>query len=995
MKLKIATSIHSIKISDAIPLSWLTPKVTVILMFLCAPSIKINGQTHEEKKEIKSCIEKIRSHSTPDISAEINKISAYFKKASTRFYTAKKIKSIKLPEFDNIIGEGVVPIETINGFPLEIKVLDKITFEERPYTLFKMGEDLRLAPDAGQNNNKEKYRKLAYKQIIKAAPLTGIKSLLEFYLKNDQNNTIFNSTWTTKEINSLLTNQLNNPDTKLAYLDILKASLSGRTANAATPVTNFIFTEMRRIEDELYRPILAGRPSNFPLIYRSFSYLNSLSPEARNQALSSELIGRINCGISSLYKETASLFASQLKASDKCIDSLVVKYNNYYSFIRDIINTQYLPQNQIPNLPITKQQLQSDPNNPNAYFLNFELIRDHIAGQIISNPGQTKFVKALVDEAMSQLVIDYYVLSFDKNRSPNTTLNLTSPPSSLIAQSWLNSNFQSGNTGFDWSRPNTKNSRIEKFARKGKIKSYVLLSREFNLNSYRVFERTKVKLKSGRKVKIEYVGDLPLKLRNILKVDTKRFDLIDYSFLERMVAVKFNKNRPFADMVNIIINNPTESFHFSLNSLSRSDFPRLMQETAIRESINSGFPDKLNRQIGLKLNYQKQLVKPDIFTSTSSAVAAAPFDAADKQSFISQYSTQPNIVLDRCYINYFPNTTIANQRAVIDKLLGSTVIDNGSLRFYSLIHTRASELPQKADCKWYQALWCNAKRNRAFNDAKGRMINFASSNIQKARQNLSTKSLFNYLNISNARTVKPFYTVLDVKNKVIYTLVKLIDDNGEHIIGISDDSLKGAANISEADLFWKKHDEQYLQRYNVDLSNLSDHGYEYFARLTQGFILENTSSNTIIQRLLNEGITKHYTLFPNDAFQLRVKNSFIENLQLECFYLFEDRDLIEKINNNNPIVIDQTRVNLNTAIRQTDAKVTQGLQQSFDQINSSFNDAMERWNEWSIFIGFMSTGNSSIPIVAVNFGSLSISIAIPMMGTIPIIPLPHNFINFP
>ena len=527
---------------------------------------------------------------------------------------------------------------------------------------------------------------------------------------------------------------------------------------------------------------------------------------------------------------------------------------------------------------------------------------------------------------------------------------------------------------------------------RGRIKDIVVKSRTFDLENYKVIEQCKIKRKWWFSKKITYISDIPFRLRNFIKNDGyKSLDVTDYSFLERDLKIEYGENRPFFDFIDIINNNPEKCFPTESNAFIENEYPKNYFETEIRKKVTSGFPSDLYFAIGLKLNYQKPLTQKKIFNEVETGIQSSFIPNADKDNFKKYFGDDNSLQLDRNFINYQPKELLNNQSNAIDRFYGNTMMYHGNLTVYEKMKSRAEGLPVKPDCHWYEFIWCNGDRNRRFNDERQRHINVAQNKLNENSKNLNALPLFDFLNVKNPTTVEPFYTAFDTTNNFIFCLVKIHDDKGVHILSISKDNLNSASNLKKADIFWTKYDNSYLERYNIDVSNLSDHGFEYFAMLSENFLNENMTDNSLVMRLVHNGYTKLNQLYPENQYLPASKNEYIKNANFSSFLFTKERKLNDLINQNTPIATADAVSKINDASNGTQKNLDNQLQGTIRQINSAYDDALDKWNEFFIFIGFSSSGGQVIPIIQFNSGSLSINIAIPIFGIPPVFPIPRIF----
>jgi hypothetical protein len=195
--------------------------------------------------------------------------------------------------------------------------------------------------------------------------------------------------------------------------------------------------------------------------------------------------------------------------------------------------------------------------------------------------------------------------------------------------------------------------------------------------------------------------------------------------------------------------------------------------------------------------------------------------------------------------------------------------------------------------------------------------------------------------------------------------------------------------INNLNSYWIANDSNYLQRYNVDLSNISNHGFEYFTLLTNNFVKENFTLNSLVDRMFYQGIMKLNSL-NNDLFSTDtiIKGLFKENFILEEMMFSEEKQLVQLINDNDPRASSALKQKILETNGSLSNSINLAIQGDINNLNATFSDANRKWNEWSIFIGFTGSGDAVVPIIQFGSSSFSINVAIPIVGDIPVIVLP-------
>ncbi len=953
-------------------------------------------QSRNDKAKIMAAIKNFSEASNDSLKRVfLTEISNYYKAANTKYFTAKQLENVLQPEIDQLIGDNIVPIDKISDFDQASKELEYIYFSSRPYSKFIVENDINACADCGAEKGKETYRKELFQKLMESESYYELSTFLLFYFKKQANINSLNQYWNAKELNKIIDKIYESSTYYVAYSELLEKAFHGSISSGM----NLNSDKLIVVRDELSDIILTRKEckkcntEKYPEIFREYEYLKLLNQSEIEKLLTKEIIQKIYKGELTFNQNILTLFQNVLcKSNNSEISELIKRYNFYVLLLQADLNKNYLSDNPVSFPKISEKFLLAQPNSCLlSHALSFEFIKNFISENLSQHIGNSKFANSVTEEIMSNISLLYYALLKNKGTLVYDENTFSTDPYLLVNSLWQGADLKS-KIGVQAIITNSNLSDISEIYLNNRIKRIVVTNRTFDFDNYKVVEKCKIKRKWWFTKRFTYTTDIPFQLRNTLRKDTyKALDIMEYSFLERDLEIKYGKNKPFFELIDIVNDDPDLSLPMLANCFKDKNYPVDFCITEIKKKISSGVPYKLFKEIGLKLGRQKDIFNRDIFTDVEAKVMSSLIPDVNKQGFKTQFRDNNSLKLDRNYLNYQIKTQLDNQRASIDVFYGLTMGYNANVRVYSQMNARANSLPIKRDCRWYEALWCNGDRNRKMNATRQFHIDNSSRKINENRNNLNSIQYFNILNLKNPKTIFPFFTTFDSSTNSIFCLVKMEDDNGSHVLSISTDALKTGANLKNADLFWIKYDNHYLQRYNIDLSNLSDHGFEYFAQLSDNFIKENMTENTLVKRLINSGYTKCSDLYPEDQYLPGSSNEFIKNINLGTYLFIKERKLISLIHENNPRANVEAISKINDAVVNTDAELNNKLTGTINQINSSFDEALERWNEWSIFIGFMSSGNTTIPIIQFSGGSLSINIAIPLFGPLPIIPLPRNF----
>lgn len=196
----------------------------------------------------------------------------------------------------------------------------------------------------------------------------------------------------------------------------------------------------------------------------------------------------------------------------------------------------------------------------------------------------------------------------------------------------------------------------------------------------------------------------------------------------------------------MIINSPEKAVGILINTTTNINYPNTFIDQEIREKISSGSPDDLYTYVGLRLGFQKKFtargIMPDVISTVNSSLLSA-----NKASFVNAYTSNPNLIPNRNYLNHLDSTSIFAQRSEADKMHPSTLLYRGLYTINDLINRRANALPLKRDCKWYEALWCNKEPNRALNAERQRHIDNSAFAMRDNQDKLNRLRIFDAVNL--------------------------------------------------------------------------------------------------------------------------------------------------------------------------------------------------------------------------------------------------------
>jgi hypothetical protein len=951
---------------------------------LCCMHFVTFSQSKQEQTAIINAIEGFKNASNDSIKkVYLGQIERYYTNPTFAEFTLRNLNSIEDLEIDLLIGNNFPPIDSITDFSLHRTLLTIMELNRKPFTYLMIEQVLRNSSDASTIPDKENLRKKCFIKLIESNAPRGANVMATYYANNTYNRSAFNQYWSRDEIDFLMNKVLADETYYIFCYEKFRPVINLTGEN---PGSNLSYLQSKLVAlNELittWRNCKKCPITRIPEIFKSLSHLSSLNKQQRQVAIQPYLAA-IKNGTTYLSHEALNIFKEELNQSaNSSLDNLVLKYNENLNDICSIINRNYFSQTPIACTPITKEMLTShSAASIISQALSFEFLNQYILDEVLKKTSHQHFSKLAVEEAFAEIAMIAYNVSV-----ANATSGITIQEK--FENQWRAARLKTSLGTID-KVDNTDPAGYVSFLKKRSFKRLHIKERKFDISTYRIFEDVRIKRKWWFSKKVKYVTDIPLKYRNIVRSNYKLFDLINYSFFERDADVHFGNNRPFEQFVDIIVNNPEQAVGSLKNAAFDTDYPATFTETEIRTKISTGSPEPLYHYIGLKMGFQKPFTSRGIFREVQDAVNASLLPPVDKASFSNAYNA-PNLTTNRNYLNYLDSNSIFVQRAEIDKMHAATHLYRAHYIVNTLINRRAHGLPIKRDCKWYEFLWCNKDRNRKLNDERRRHINNSETAINDFANKLNSLKIFDIVSLNNPKTILPFYVVIDSGSKNMLCLVKVVSDNGTHIIPISA-SLASKDNLIAADKFWKKYDPYYLDRYIVDLSNLSDHGYEYFANLSELFIKENMTKNSMADRLYQNGFTKLSDFYPDTPIPNDQDNEFIQNLNIQSHFLLKERRLIDKIRNDHPKPLPSTISGGNLLASTTNATLNNALVGTLATINRNFDSALETWEEWFVFIGFTTFNGQPIPWIQFGGGSLRIAIALPLMGPIPAIPLPRNF----
>lgn len=921
----------------------------------------------------------------------LDQLSPFLNDPATRVYTAGKLNTVKRNEVDDLFGNTIKRVGETSDYKVETEFINKLNLTERPYTkyliltaaIYKYSSDTVLETT--------EYRKALFKKYISVSPLEGFSNLLALSFKDTLSEIRFNKVWNTSEIEEMINYIRLYPKYYVSYFNLLNKHIYNNDLDSM-PLTARLKAETDHLSKLLFSKSIGknkGQTITLPELFRGEAYLLTLDDSVKNKLIDPLTMEKINKGELFISDSTFKIVSFLFNDKNNFTEQLVKKYNYYQRQIIEVINKYYISDSLAIENDITELQLDSFATGyPGIYSkrLSFDFLYQYISKKLNAKLTDEQLCKKIVTNAF-----EYYTLCSYNVLILNEENRIKFNSDSLVSSTRLINQYQLSNNKFckqsngEITGPNSDNRDLGSYYSSDQIGYINVVSRTYDLNRYKVREECTVVLKNGKRFQQVFVGDIPLKLRNLLQLNCTILDGIYYSFLERYLRVNYSINKPFNEFLDIVLSNPFVSIGVFNNSFASPMYPIDFSITEIKNTINSGTPDHIHLAIGTKLNYQKP-VSAKIINLRSYLINNNAIPAEMKVSLKDFFKMIPDNNFKTPKVYFTNNSGAAKLNAMMNELYGLTIKYNTEIKLYTHLRGKAQALPMKKFCKWYQFLWCNNKGNKQKNIERQKIVKFAQNGLTNNETLLADLKLFDLTNIAEVVSITPIFYCYDRTSKSFISINYTTESNGSHHL-VTAYSQALNYDIYSINSIFETADNQYINRYGVDLSNLTNHGYGYTAKLTELFISENMSDNSVSTRLSKNGFINlpDAAISPLDSASSKmIKNTeLLMNMELESNLISDALNFTEIYKSGSGIPLDYTKNKIQENKDSLNNYIAQVVLAEGNKINSQFIEVQKKWEKGGEF-----NADNFISTVKFNITPYDKSLAVPVVGNFPAIPLP-------
>lgn len=829
-------------------------------------------------------------------------------------------------------------------------------------------------------------------------PLERLKLILEYYYKDSTSEADFNKYWKISEIQKLLKKIEPYNKYYVSEVQFLQENIHKRKDTIhKLPITDYLASYELKLSKYIYlgkklnEPIKQSDTSSVENLFKGNYFYSNLSDNDKSTNLTSSTKERIRDGDLIITDEIYNRYKKQLlPLTSAQTNFLISRYNTYINDFLQVIKTSYIPSLNTENISLQLKDIVTFEKSDSGIFtkrFSYEFIYSFLFRYLNNKTSNSYLSESVSKDVFKQLTIANYAELIQVKEHPKfqkSPINiLFNRDTTEIYNEFPSSSANSLTSSF------FKN--IGRLYNQGYVKEVVVNQRKFYLAYKKVIEKGFVKLNNGRKIPYSYQTQIPFNLVNRAMYNQQIFHTIYYSFLERDLRLEYSQNAPCFEFVDILQNYPIECLAYLNNGINNRNEPISLTINAIRLNVSAGHPQKLLKEIGLKIGYQKDL-DTSVFisgilqeiksTNDISPFSDSLFNATPQQLRVA---TSNNLISDSLDRFETFQTFLKNLYAV-------SLEKQANLIMFNIQKDRAIRLPEKAKCNGcYDVFWCDQKRNDALNRARSNTIGASQNAINNYSNILRRLSNVDILSSKDKTELTPLSSVYDSRDSSFVNYFQITKNGTGCIYAVKFDSAskKNIKQIIKLSQYVNQIDPFFFQRYSVDLSNLSTHGYRFLANLFLLFQAENSSKNSLAHKLLQEGyVNTDFNSLNFDITRANAETAFMEQLYTEHFMFLDERNIISQINTK-PVLDSIGLTMLSEQVNSINQSMVAALQPDINRINANFDEADKEWNSWFIFIGYSTNGSSSVPIVIFSGGSIRVNIALRSFGTLPIFPIPN------
>jgi hypothetical protein len=835
-------------------------------------------------------------------------------------------------------------------------------------------------------------------------PLERLKLILEYYYKDSTSEAQLNKYWKVSEVRLLLKKMEPYKKYYSAELEFLNRYLHRRvdTPNK-TPITDFLISYKSKLSNSIFLGknindrIKQGDTIFINDVFKGEYYFSHLADSGKAAIVNQSVKEKIRNGELIITNEVYQFIKQQLlPLSPEQKNKLRFKYEVHLNSFINVIKSSYIKTLAIDNVLLqTRDFVNFEKADSGIYSVRFsyEFLYSFLVNYINRKVSNPYLAESVVKDVFKQFALANYAELIQVKEKPTYKPNLESPVG-FTKLFRIDSSEVSNNQpkGFPATKTSSFFRQIGHLYRDGKIKEIIVKKRRVYLEDKKLYEAGYISLTNGTRISFTYQGLIPFNLINRVTYNQEIFQKIYYSFFERDIRLAYSLNSPFFEFLDVLENYPVQSLAYLSNGIYNKSEPIALTINTIRLNVASGHPGKLFKAIGLKVGYQKDL---DTTQSISRVLGVIKSTNDITRYADSLFSSTPlqlqnagynNILLDS--LNKFEQFDL-----FLRYLYAVSLEKQANLILYAIQKDRAVRLPEKSKCNGcYDVFWCDQRSNDVLNNARTNAINGSQNGIVTNSNLLGRLSNVDILSSRAKTQLLPLGSIYDPIDTSFVNYFQISQGGKGCTYAIKFDSA-GKTNIGQI-LKLKKYfgqvDPYFFQRYNIDLSNLSDHGYLYLARLFVLFQNENSVENKLAVRMMREGfIDLNFKSTGFDIANANSDNKLIDNLLIEHFMFLDEKTLVDQMN----AVPELDSLGLamrNIQVNSIDKSIEAAIQPDVSKINANFDNADKIWNSWFVFVGYSTNGNGyAVPIIIFSGGSIRINLALRSIGTLPVFPIPN------
>jgi hypothetical protein len=956
------------------------PTLIAITFFLfsCHNSSKKNVDlseaiTQEQKSQINLIVDEVRiSRDSISQAKALEKLPSLLNNDSTREYAITAIKNkLKYPESNVSVVSRPSHIES-----------------SKPKTISKFTKSTKSRPTVN----------LKIPKWNNVQPLERLKLILEYYYKDSTSEAEFNKYWKISEIQNLLKKIEPYNKYYVSAVQFLQENIHKRKDTIQKlPVTGYLLSYELKLSKYIYlgkklnEPIKQSDTFSVENLSKGNFFYSSLSENDKFTNLTPSTKERIRNGDLIIPSEIYERYKKQLlPLTSVQTNQLIAKYNTNLNDFLQVLKISYIPSLNTGNISLQLKDIVAFEKSDSGIFtkrFSYEFIYSYLFQYLNTKTSNSYLSVSVIKDVFKQLTIANYAELIRVKEHPKFQ---KSPINILFNRdsTEIYSEFQSRNAN---SKTSSLFKTIGRLYNQGYVKEVVVKQRKFYITNKKVMEKGFVKLNNGRQIPYSYQTQIPFNLVNRVMYNQQIFHTIYYSFFERDLRLEYSQNAPCFEFIDILQNSPIECLAYLNNGINNKNEPISLTINAIRLNVSAGHPQKLFKEIGLKVGYQRDL-DTSIFisrilqeiksTNDITSFSDSLFNVTPQQLRIA---TSNNLILDS--LDKFETF-----QAFLKNLYAVSFEKQANLIMFNIQKDRAIRLPEKAKCNGcYDVFWCDQKRNDALNRARSNTIGTSQNAINNYSNMLRRLSNVDILSSKDKNELTPLSSVYDSRDSSFVNYFQITKNGAGCVYAVKFDSAskKNIKQILKLSQYVNQIDPYFFQRYSVDLSNLSTHGYRFLANLFSLFQAENSSKNSLAHRLLQEGyINTDFNSMNFDITRTNAETPFVEQLYTEHFMFLDERNMVSQINTK-PVLDSIGLTMLSEQVNSINQNMVTALQPDINRINANFDEADKEWNSWFIFIGYSTNGNSSVPIIIFSGGSIRVNIALRSFGALPIFPIPN------